>query len=109
MTMQGMCRKTGRWLNGGDHIKQSIVDILTTRKGERVLRRNYGGFLPELIDRPMQPAFIAQYAVEIAQNIDEWEPRVSLKNITLIEGNNQGQGNLKLTLEYENKDLEVTI
>ncbi len=107
--LQGMCRKTGKWLRGEDHIKQSVVDILTTRIGERVLRRNYGGVLTELIDRPMQPAFIAQYAVEIAQNLDEWEPRVSLKNIALMEGDNQGQGNLKLTLEYNNQDLEVVI
>ncbi len=107
--MQGMCRNTGKWLNATDHIKQSVIDIMTTRKGSRLLRRNYGGLLPELIDRPMQPSFIAQYAVAVAQDIDEWDPRVSLKNLSMIEGDGQGQGRLKLILEYEEKELELFV
>lgn len=109
MMTQGMCRNTGKWLNATDHITQSVIDIMTTRKGSRLLRRNYGGLLPELIDRPMQPRFIAEYAVCVAQDIDEWDPRVSLKSLAMVKGNAQGQGKLKLVLEYDEKELEVVI
>jgi phage baseplate assembly protein W len=40
--MQGMNRNTGRKLSGVDHLRQSIVDILTTPIGSRVMRRDYG-------------------------------------------------------------------
>ncbi len=104
-----MCRKTGKWLSGKEHIAQSVRDILTTRKGTRVLRRHYGGILPELIDRPMQPAFIAAHAVDIAADLDQWEPRVSLKYVELASAQADGQGILTLTLEYQGSEMEVKI
>lgn len=107
--MQGMCRSTGKWLSGSGHIAQSVRDILTTRKGTRLLRRHYGGTLPELVDRPMQPALIAQYAVDIAADLDLWEPRVNLKHLELLNAQADGQGILAITLEYQGEQMEVKI
>ncbi len=109
MVNQGMCRITGKWLSSGDHIAQSVRDILTTRKGTRLLRRHYGGTLPELVDRPMQPSFMAQYAVDIAADLDLWEPRVTLKSVQLTNAQVDGQGTLKLTLEHVGEIVEVNI
>ena len=53
--MEGMDGTTGAKLAGIDHLRQSIRDILTTRIGTRVMRRDYGSDLPGLIDRPMSP------------------------------------------------------
>ena len=49
--MLGMDAKTGRRLEGDDHLRQSIADILTTPIGSRVLRRDYGSMLLDLIDQ----------------------------------------------------------
>ncbi|NYZ70451.1 baseplate assembly protein W, partial [Endozoicomonas sp. SM1973] len=50
--MQGTHRLTGKPLSNLDHLRQSITDILTTRIGTRLMRRDYGSRLPELVDRP---------------------------------------------------------
>ncbi|MBG4169896.1 GPW/gp25 family protein, partial [Pseudomonas aeruginosa] len=43
---------TGGAIDRLAHIRQAIADILTTRIGTRVMRREYGSQLPELIDAP---------------------------------------------------------
>lgn len=40
--MRGMNSETGKTISGIEHLKQSIVDILTTPVGTRVMRRDYG-------------------------------------------------------------------
>ena len=51
--MIGMSRETGTALDGNAHLAQSIGDILSTPLGARVMRRDYGSDLPDLIDRPL--------------------------------------------------------
>ena len=48
--MIGMNAKTGKALSGVDHLKQSIQDIVTTPLGSRVMRRDYGCGLFDLLD-----------------------------------------------------------
>ena len=40
-------------LNDMEHLKQSVRDILTTPLASRVMRREYGSLVPDLIDEPM--------------------------------------------------------
>ena len=51
--MLGMNAHTGQSLSGLDHLRQSIADILSTPLNTRVMRRDYGSRLPELIDQPI--------------------------------------------------------
>ena len=51
-----MNRETGGAIGDLDLISQSITDILTTRIGTRVMRREYGSLLPELVDHPFNDA-----------------------------------------------------
>ncbi|WP_142417265.1 GPW/gp25 family protein [Bartonella massiliensis] len=77
----GMDRMTGKPLSGIDHLRQSILDILTTRIGTRVMRRDYGSRIGELIDAPANHALtIALYAA-VAEALDKWEPRFKLQKI----------------------------
>jgi phage baseplate assembly protein W len=39
--MRGMNNKTGKELEGIKHLKQSMIDILTTPTGSRIMRRDY--------------------------------------------------------------------
>ena len=52
----GMNRETGKSIDGVDHLRQSVTDILTTRIGQRVMLRKYGSNLPELVDLPTNRA-----------------------------------------------------
>lgn len=78
-----MSRDTGRRLSEEDHIRQSIRDILTTPVGSRLMRRNYGSLLPELIDQPANPANRLRLMNATVMAIIKWEPRVTVASVSL--------------------------
>lgn len=79
--MTGMNATTGRALAGIDHIRQSVRDILTTPVGTRVMRRDYGSLLPELIDAPLNDATLLQAYAASVMAIIRWEPRIRVTAI----------------------------
>jgi phage baseplate assembly protein W len=83
--MKGMSRTTGAYLDDLEHLKQSIVDVLTTPIGSRVIRREYGSNLFYLVDHPINKDFLQQIYAAVAEAIDRWEPRFDLKKITVDE------------------------
>lgn len=81
MQTSGMNRRTGKALAGFDHLRQSVEDILSTRLGTRVMRRDYGSDLPGLVDRPMNAALVTALYAATAGALARWEPRLRLKKI----------------------------
>lgn len=80
--MAGMSRHTGQRIDELEHIRQSVADILTTPIGSRVMRREYGSRLPELIDQPLTgPTLLRAYAATTKALI-RWEPRIKVRSIT---------------------------
>lgn len=73
-----MDKNTGKQLDEKAHIKQSIADILQTPKGSRVMRREYGSQLFELIDRPMNSVLIMQIAAASVMALKQWENRIEV-------------------------------
>lgn len=73
---------TGRSLTGSDHIRQSISDILATPLGSRVMRRDYGSLLPDLIDQPMNNANLLRMYSAAVVAVAQWEPRVKITRVT---------------------------
>lgn len=47
--------ENGRGQDTPAHIAQSIRNILFTRIGTRLMREEYGSFIPDLIDMPAGP------------------------------------------------------
>lgn len=74
--MTGMNASTGRALEGVEHIRQSVRDILATPIGSRVMRRDYGSLLPELIDAPLNDATLLQAYSASVMALIRWEPRL---------------------------------
>ncbi|GHT93681.1 baseplate assembly protein [Alphaproteobacteria bacterium] len=83
--MKGMSRETGKYLNDLDHLKQSIVDILSTPIGSRVMKREYGSRLFDLVDKPINKELFPQIYAAIADALQKWEPRLKLEKITITE------------------------
>jgi len=73
----------GQKIEGLEHLKQSIWDILMTPIGTRVLRRGYGSLVPSLIDKPMNPQIMIEIFSAIAIALDKWEPRFNLKLVSV--------------------------
>ncbi len=82
--MTGMQVKTGRATTSElEHIRQSVTDILTTPIQTRLMRRDYGSVLPELIDHPLNTKNILRLYAAIAVAIIRWEPRYQIIAISM--------------------------
>lgn len=79
--MKGMHAQTGQALTGMAHLEQSLQDILLTPVGSRLMRREYGSLLPDLIDQPLNSATVLQSYAAVAIAISQWEPRIRLNSI----------------------------
>lgn len=71
------------------HIRQSIADILLTPVGSRVMRRDYGSKLFELIDRPISMALALQLSAASVMALKKWEPRVEVTRFKVHVDPNQ--------------------
>lgn len=78
-----MSRQTGAVLDELDHIKQSIQDILLTPIGSRVMRREYGSLLFELIDSPANDTTLIQLFAATAAALARWETRIQLESVSI--------------------------
>lgn len=97
--MQGMSKNNGTYLDDLDHLKQSIIDILTTPIGSRVICRDYGSGLFKLLDLPINRELFPKIYAAAADAIDKWEPRFKLEKIT-INSIKDGHITLSLTGQY---------
>lgn len=81
MTWQGMQKDTGLKISETEHIRQSVADILTTPVGSRVMRRDYGSLIFELVDRPANEENRLLLMAASVQAVMLWEPRISLTSV----------------------------
>jgi len=96
--MRGMNASTGKQLSGIDHVRQSVRDILSTPVGSRVMRRDYGSRLPDLMDAPVTPELVVEVYAETAAALARWEPRFKLFRVQVAEA---APGCMVLDLEGE--------
>ncbi len=111
--MIGMNAHTGRRLDGLEHIRQSVRDILTTPIGTRVMRREYGSLLPELIDQPLTDALLLQAYAATVMALTRWEPRLRITAVRRsVSATQPGQAVLELqgqTLDGQAMTVEAPI
>jgi phage baseplate assembly protein W len=91
----------GRWsgldVSDREHVRACIIDILLTPIGSRVMRRDYGSKLFQLIDRPINSTLIAQLYYCVIDAIRRWEPRFKVSKVTAsLLSYQQGQIGLSL-------------
>lgn len=97
--MHGLNATTGQAMDGLAHLRQSVRDILTTPIGSRVMRRDYGSCLPDLIDQPMTPRLAVELYAATADALRRWEPRIRLTRVR-IEAAAPGRITLGLDAQY---------
>lgn len=102
----GLHASTGGLIAGDEHLLQSIRDILTTPLGSRVMRRDYGSRLFELIDAPMTPGLVADIVAASADAIMRWEPRVTLRRV-LVRALEAGRFTLDLLISTAGRTVTL--
>ncbi len=66
---------------GSDKLKENIIHVLLTATGERVMRRDYGAGLRQLVHDPNNDALRAVVQHQIAKAVGRWEPRVAVESV----------------------------
>lgn len=100
MNYIGLNAATGQQISELDHIRQSIATILTTPIGSRLMRRDFGSLIPDLIDQPLHGKTRMQLMAASVMAISAWEPRVTLSRISL----QQDASSLSLDIELARRD-----
>ncbi|MCO7538343.1 GPW/gp25 family protein [Pseudomonas asiatica] len=104
-----MNRHTGEAISEEAHIAQSIVDILSTRLGTRVMRRDYGSLIPELIDQPQNAVTKLKLYAASAAAIMQWEPRITLAMVRLDVDSLTGAATLEIEAKQNDTNAPFSI
>lgn len=91
-----MNRHNGGSMTRREHISQSITDILTTRIGTRVMRREYGSLVPDLIDEPFNDVTRLRVYAATTMAVMRWEPRIRLSHVQMNGADLKGACTLDL-------------
>ncbi|EFK3044342.1 hypothetical protein A8319_002476 [Escherichia coli] len=97
----GMNAETGRALSDVQHIQQSVKDILTTPVGTRVMRREYGSIINNLIDQPNNGATRLRVMSAVVMALTRWEPRIDIISVDFAAD----AADLTVTVEAERTDV----
>lgn len=69
---------------GDANIQQSIWIILSTARGERVMRPDFGCGIHDLVFAVRSPATSGQIADLVRQALVRWEPRIDLEEVQVL-------------------------
>lgn len=106
--MMYMNRHTGNAMVETDHIRQSISDILTTPKGSRVMRREYGSLLFDLIDQAANAIGKMRLMAASVDAITRWETRIKVKKVS-VEASMSGKVNIVIDATLTGSAAEFTL
>lgn len=110
---QGMDAVTSRAIAATAHLAQSIGDILSTRIGTRVERRQYGSNVPDYIDAPMTNVQRTRMYGAAAAALLTWDPRLKLARIQLLRDEAgtgmQGRHVFAVDLQLEAGDVQLEV
>lgn len=101
--MADIDRYTGKVIDNLTSAFQGVEIILSTRIGSRVMRREFGGGVVELLGRAITPSLFAAWQQLIGTAIDLWEPRFHVRRLTPAGSPEQlrlGHAGLKIEVDY---------
>lgn len=82
-----------------EKIQQSIMAILGTTRGERVMRPEFGGRLRELVFAPLNSSTKSLIAGAVTDALLKWEPRVDVIEVQ-AEDRPTEQGAFLVNVQY---------
>lgn len=101
--MAGINRVTGATIDNYQHALQSVEVILSTRIGSRIMRRQFGGGVAEILGRAVTPPLFALFQQLVATAIDVWEPRFRVRQIAplgSVEQIRAGEVGIRFEVDY---------
>ena len=85
-------------------IKQAIVSLLLTNKGERLMNPKYGSDIRSYLFEPLDYGTAAQIKANIRSTIDRFEPRISVSDIKCYPNFNDNGFDVEMTYIIRGSD-----
>jgi len=98
--MAGIDAATGRPIAGWTHVVQSVGIILTTRFGDRVMRRYFGSVATQMLGKNINRQNMLRLLQSIAVAIDLFEPRFRVLAVTPTKLERDGRAAILIEGEY---------
>lgn len=86
-------------VEGEECIRESIMIILGTAKGERVMRPNFGCSISELVFEPNSMATATLVSFHVKEALMKWEPRIEVLDVRVFPDRAEGN-KLNINIEY---------
>lgn len=88
-----------RYRTGAEKVRESLLLILATEPGERIMRPDFGCGLRRFLHAPNTLTTRAAIEREVRRAIEQWEPRVAVAEIAVTPGDDPAQ--LLVAIRYE--------
>jgi phage baseplate assembly protein W len=82
-----------------EDIQESILIILGTSKGERVMRPDFGCGIHDMVFAPINTATVTSVKSTITEALTRWEPRIELINVHVSDERSY-EGKLLISIDY---------
>jgi phage baseplate assembly protein W len=86
-------------VGGPEDIDRSIAMVLSTAKGERLMRPEFGCAIWDQLFEPINANTLGLMAQGVRDAIGQWEPRVELEDVTTTP-DQDGQGKVLIDITY---------
>ncbi len=83
-----------------EKIRQSILIILSTAKGERVMRPDFGCDIHERVFGVIDASMLTLIRSDVEEALILWEPRIEVLSITLVT-EALSEGRIDIQVEYK--------
>ena len=85
-------------------IKQAIVNLLLTNKGEKLFNPEYGSDIRSYLFEPLDYGTAQQIIGNIEFTVSKWEPRIQILNLDAIPNYNDNGFDVEMTYEIIGTD-----
>lgn len=89
------------------YLRQSIQDIIKTPIGQRIMRRNYGSNLMELIDTPLNEYSVLQIQASVANALLQQEKNIALKKVSIQQAFSEVKINIQGTTIHSGDEIQL--
>ena len=87
-------------VEGEEKIRESVMNILSTIRGERVMRPDFGSEIHNKVFAPINAATISSLAYNVQEALIQWEPRIEVQDVRVSDEKSK-EGILLISINYK--------
>jgi phage baseplate assembly protein W len=86
--------------NDVDAIKNSIRNIFTVRKGQKLLNPEFGSSLEQYLFEPITEIYARAIGDDILSSIEKYEPRIEVLKVLVLPNPDENQYNIGVSYKF---------